>query len=67
MKDAEEIRKTPIWLINRDEATATEITRISSVKGVYTFWDRNGNEVAEIDGLDNVAYSDVPLNEILDD
>lgn len=65
-KDAEEIRQTPVYLINTDDATATKITRISSAKGVYTFWDENGNEVKEVKALDNVTVSDVPLNEILD-
>lgn len=66
VKDAEEIRKTPIYLIDTEEATDTEITRISSAKGVYSFWDAKGNEVRRAGSLDNVAYSDVPLSEILD-
>lgn len=66
IKDAEDIRQTPIYLINTEDATATKITRISGTKGVYTFWDENSNEVREARSFDNVTYSDVPLNEILD-
>lgn len=66
VKDAEEVRKTPIWLIDTETADTTEITRISSAKGVFTFWDKEGNEVKNVNALDNVAYSDFPLNEILD-
>jgi hypothetical protein len=46
--------------------TDTEITRISSAKGVYSFWDAKGNEVRRAGSFDNVAYSDVPLSEILE-
>lgn len=66
VKDAEDIRKTPIYLINTEDATSTEITRISSAKGVYTFWDAKGNEVREASSFANVTYSDVPVSEILD-
>lgn len=66
VKDAEDIRKTPIYLINTEDATATKITRISSAKGIYTFWDENSNEVREASSFASIGYSDVPLSEILD-
>jgi hypothetical protein len=66
VKDAEDIRKTPIYLIDTETATDTEITRVSSAKGVYSFWDAKGNEVRRAGSFDNVAYSDVPLSEILE-
>lgn len=65
-KDAEDIRKTPFYLIDVDTATSIEITRISSAKGTITFWDAKSNEVQQVNQSDTVAYSDIPVSEILD-
>lgn len=64
IEDAEDVHKTPFYLINSEDATSEKITRISRGKEGITYWSEDGNSKV-FDNFDTVIVSQKSAEEII--